>query len=360
MKEAIRMMCVATIVAGLVSSAMAVDIETVTVGNPGNAGELSGKGAGGRGIDSICGPVDYRYNVGKYEVTAGQYCQFLNVSAAIDTYGLYDERMDTDSGLTNSQFGCNIKRSGSPGTYTYSVETDWANRPLNWVSWGDAARFANWLHNGQPTGAQDSTTTEDGAYDLTGTHPYYNPDGTVNDREGLRTALLAVSRKPDWKWAITSENEWYKAAYYNPATGTYYDYPTGSDTAPDNDVIDPDPGNNATSWGDDHYTIGSPYWRTEAGEHENSDSPYGTFDQGGNVWEWNEAVIGLSRGIRSGTFTDSADNQLASWRGDCDAVAYESDNIGFRVSEVPEPTTLSLLALSGLALIRRRKHGMFK
>ena len=41
----------------------------------------------------------------------------------------------------------------------------------------------------------------------------------------------------------------------------------------------------------DGYTIGSPYYTTEVGEFENSESPYGTFDQGGNIWEWNETVI---------------------------------------------------------------------
>jgi len=73
-------------------------------------------------------------------------------------------------------------------------------------------------------------------------------------------------------------------------TGNYFDYPTSSDAVPSNDVISPDPGNNANFY-QDGYTIGSPYYRTEAGEFENSDSPYGTFDQGGNVYEWNEAVI---------------------------------------------------------------------
>ena len=31
---------------------------------------------------------------------------------------------------------------------------DWANRPVNYVNFWDAARFANWLHNGQPVGPQ--------------------------------------------------------------------------------------------------------------------------------------------------------------------------------------------------------------
>ena len=48
-----------------------VVIATVTVGNAGNAGELSGEGAGGGGPDRICGAVDCVYNIGRFEVTAG-------------------------------------------------------------------------------------------------------------------------------------------------------------------------------------------------------------------------------------------------------------------------------------------------
>jgi len=179
---------VAVFVGLVAGTAVAVDVETVTVGNPGNAGELSGSGAGGYGDDRICGSVGYTYNIGKYEVTAGQYIEFLNAVAATDTHGLYNSSMWSDS------FGCKIQRSGAPGTYTYSVAGDWANRPVNYVSWGDSARFANWLHNGQPTGAQNLSTTEDGAYYL---------NGATSD-----AALMAVNREADWKWAITSEDEW--------------------------------------------------------------------------------------------------------------------------------------------------------
>ena len=163
-----------------------------------------------------------------------------------------------------------------------------------------------------------------------------------------------------WKWAVTSEDEWYKAAYYK-AGGTnagYWDYPTSSDSVPSNVLGNPtDPGNNATFYSSG-YTIGSPYYRTEVGAHENSESPYGTFDQGGNVWEWNEAILyGSYRGMRGGSFYDWSvvtGALHASHRYGCGAPAGEGYDMGFRVSEVPEPATLSLLALGGLAMLRRR------
>ena len=344
MKSAILIVCVAVVVVGFGSAAMAVDIETVPVGNIGNTGEWSGQSYGGYGPDRICGAVAYTYNIGKYEVTAGQYTEFLNAVAVTDPYGLYNGNMDSSS------YGCQITRHGTSGNYTYDFsgrpsgdESDWVNRPVNYVSWGDSARFANWLHNGQPSGLQGLATTEDGAYYLNG--------ATSN------AALLAVSRETDWKWAITSEDEWYKAAYHknDGDTGNYYDYPTSSDTAPSNDLVDPDPGNNATfyiSSGD--YTIGSPYWRTEAGAHENSESPYGTFDQGGNVWEWNEAIIGSCRGLRGGSFSVSVGYLHASYRGFY-FPTLEYSYFGFRVSEVPEPATMAILMLGGIGILRRRK-----
>jgi hypothetical protein len=98
----------------------------VTVGDPNNASDT-------RYATPGYGAVDHTYNIGKFEVTAGQYTEFLNAVAATDTYGLYNTAMD----ITISYplyYGCNIKRSGTPGSYKYSVASDWANRPVNLVS----------------------------------------------------------------------------------------------------------------------------------------------------------------------------------------------------------------------------------
>ena len=318
-----------------------VVIDTATVGNPGNDGEWSGESQpGGHGPDRICGAVDYTYNIGKYEVTAGQYAEFLNAVADTDTYGLYNTSM------WSSSYGCKIERTGSPGSYTYSVAADREDRPVNYVSYWDSCRFANWLHNGQPTGAQGAGTTETGAYTL----------GGYNGQDGRE-----IQRNPGWNWAVTSEDEWYKAAYHknDGASGNYFDYPTSNDAVPSNDLINPDPGNNATFY-DSGYTIGGPYYRTEAGAHENSDSPYGTFDQGGNVWERNESVVyegsGHSyRGLRGGSFSYYDDSLHASYRRTIGPPTYELIYVGFRVSEVPEPGTMALLAFGGIGVLARRR-----
>jgi hypothetical protein len=226
--------------------------------------------------------------------------------------------------MWSHETGCKIARTGAPGSYTYSVAPDWANRPVNFVSWGDAARFANWLHNGQPTGAQDLTTTEDGSYFL---------NGMMMDKE-----LEHVVREPDATWVIPTENEWYKAAYHknDGITGNYWNYPTAANNGVSNDLVDPDPGNNATFTDGmvGNYTIGAPYYRTEVGAHENSESAYGTFDQGGNVQEFNETVPEHDiRGIRGGSWYSG--NIMGRWDRPVDM--HSSDefrDLGFRVANL--------------------------
>ncbi len=326
-----------------VSAVSAVNIETVRVGDLGNAGELSGAGAGGSGPDRICGAVNYNYRIGKYEVTAGQYCGFLNAVAKTDTYELYNTNM------WSYDTGCKIQRIGTSGDYTYAVAPEWANRPVNWVSWGDAARFANWLHNGQPTGAQDTSTTEDGAYYLNGARGNWD---------------VLVNRKDDWKWAVTSEDEWYKAAYYDPNYGGvgvpgYWFYPTQSNTAPGRDMADAS-GNNANYYisGGGPYPIDSGRWFTVGGQFQNSASVYGAFDQAGNVWELTEPAIRHPICFIRGGSYQTGNDALRSWRRSYVDTGHlgESDSIGFRVAYIPEPATAVLLVSGGLALVRRRSR----
>jgi formylglycine-generating enzyme required for sulfatase activity len=141
---------------------------------------------------------------------------------------------------------------------------------------------------------------------------------------------------------------------------TYFDYPTVSNTAPSNTL--PDPGNHANFYdsfgtGNNNYTIGSPYYRTEAGVFLNSASPYGTFDQGGNVFEWNETkVISTSRGLRGGSFDGNSYYLKASNRYYI-TPTLEDYGMGFRVaSTIPEPSTLLLViaAFATLLTVRRK------
>ncbi len=332
--------------AGLVAmcasgASASIIIETVPVGNPGNPGDTRYPAGG---VPSF-GGVGYTFNIGKYEVTAGQYTSFLNAVAATDTYALYN----TDMGNIIN-YGANIQRTGTSGSYTYSVgngsPTDvaaWANRPVTWVSWGDAARFANWMHNGQPTGTQNLATTEDGAYFVNG--------ATWFD-------LAAVPRKANATWVLPTEDEWYKAAYHknDGVTGNYWDYPMGSSAFPNNGNPGGDTGNSANFYSGG-YAIGSPYYRTNVGFYSLSDSPYGTFDQGGNVWEWNETVVPLlsNRGVRGGVFANGSNDLRASVRSS-GGPPFEYGGVGFRLSKVPEPTTIALLALASLGTRRGRRR----
>jgi formylglycine-generating enzyme required for sulfatase activity len=306
------------------AGAQPVVIETAPVGNPGNPGEQSRLA---NSDPTFYGGVAYTFSIGKYEVTAGQYTAFLNAVAATDTYSLYHTRMDYDADPT--QEGCNIKRHGSPGSHTYSVAPDWADRPANYVSWADAVRFANWLHNGQPTGAQDPTTTEDGSY-------FINGISEANDGQ-----LEDVVREPDATWVLPTDNEWYKAAYHknDGVTGNYWNFPTRADTGVSNQLVDPDPGNNATFFASAVFTIGAPYYRTEVGAHENSASPYGTFDQGGNVMEFTETVPESDiRRIRGGSWQFAGTNMFVS---EVDDVMHSSDHfndLGFRLATLAEPS----------------------
>ena len=291
--------------------AEAATIITVPVGNTGNSDDTWGDGYGA---------VSDAYNIGKYEVTNTQYAAFLTaVAATTDTYSLYNNPW------MGSGYG-GITRTGGEGSYSYSAISGREDKPVNYVSWGDAARFANWLHNDQGSG-----DTESGAYTLNG--------ATSNED------LLAVSRNADATWVIPTEDEWYKAAYYDGGTSTYYDYPTGSDSIStasanyDNSVVDV----------------------TDVGAYTGSASPYGTFDQGGNLWEWNEAIIyGSSRGLRGGSFYTFVFALQASGRYNATPTD-EERGVGFRVASsaaIPEPGSVLVwagLGIIGMIWLRRRR-----
>jgi len=312
----------------------AITISWSTVGNPGNAPDP----ATGRQY----GAVNYIYNIGTYDVTTGQYTAFLNAVAATDTYGLWNSNMATGfngDGLS----ACGITQNGSSGSYTYSVSRN-PNFPVNYTSFGDAARFANWLQNGQPTGPEGPGTTETGAYTL---------NGAVTD-----AALLAVTRNANATIFLPSENEWYKAAYYDGTNGTYWTYPTQNISVPSN-VLSATGTNNA-NFHTTVYTDPANYL-TPVGAFVSSPGPYGTYDMGGDMFQWNEGIVdSSSRSVRGGSYFGGSQTLESSFRGDALPSIDLDDSLGFRVAglPVPEPATwlLATIGASGLWFARRRQR----
>lgn len=315
-----------------------ITIDSVPVGNAGNAADpTTGYGA-----------VNYGYNIGKYEVTLNQYTAFLNAVAATDTYGLYNPSMGADLNVRG------ISRSGASGSYTYSV-IGIGNRPVTYVSWYDSARFVNWLHNGQPVGLQATGTTETGAYTLTG-------------NSGI------IMRNASWLYSLPTEDEWYKAAYHQPAaqggdSDNYWLYPTANNATPNSrngSLTDPNSANFRKDDGiangfNDGYAVSgsmsyssSQQYLTDVGAFSLAVSFYGTFDQGGNVMERNDAIIGSVRGLRGGSFNGIDIGLQSSDRNGAD-LALEVSGVGFRVAIAPEPSVAGLLGLGALLIFGKRK-----
>lgn len=321
------------VLAGIALSTPAFAVVTIDYVPVGNAGNAADPATGG-----LYGAVAYAYQIGKYEVTNGQYTAFLN---AVDPTGA------NANGIYNIDMGRTARggitfTSGAANGAKYTVRSSMGDKPVNFVSWYDAARFANWLHNGQ--GAGD---TETGAYTLT-----------------LNTGLITKNLGAN-VW-LPSEDEWYKAAYFDPTTGAgggdnYWAHATQSDTAPTVGAantttgdISP-PGENVAN-----YANGA-VWNSVAGNVTTVGSAaannfYGTDDQAGNVLEWTDAVIGSSRGLRGGSWLDNNSSALAASSRISRTPTLENNTVGFRVASVPEPSAYLLTVLSVSALLTRRRR----
>ncbi|MEN8772290.1 MAG: SUMF1/EgtB/PvdO family nonheme iron enzyme [Akkermansiaceae bacterium] len=245
-----------------------VRVQTVTVGDAGNAADTSGSSQGNSGA------VSYEYQIGKYEVTNREYTDFLNAvdPTGINKLNLYYVLMGASShgGITNT--------AGNADGSKYEVKAGYANRPVVYVSYFDAMRFCNWLHNG----AQSDGDTENGAYTLLG--------GGVAPTNGI-----TVVRNPGAKFAVPTENEWYKAAYYQPSgdggdTNHYWLFPTGGNLEP-NASAPPGTSPAANFNGELSSAIA-------VGAYTNTEGHYGTFDMAGNVAEWLETISAANSSVR--------------------------------------------------------------
>jgi len=317
-------------------------LDFVTVGDPGNEPDPYYYYAQGGSI--VIGNVPYTYQIGKYDVTSAQYAQFLNAVAASDPYTLFSDNRPASQW---SSFG--IVRSGTSGSYTYSVPAGWENYPVNYVSFADAARFCNWLQNGQPTGAEGPDTTETGAYTLNGAMS--------------TSAFASITRNTDAKYALPTASEWYKAALYKGG-GTnagYWFYDIGSDYLPSN-VLDGTGTHNANynaGTAQDPILTDPVYGLTPVGAFAGTPGPYGTYDMAGNVAQWTEewASDGTWRKLYGGSFLTTGNGMYTGYNGRGYATGQGGAAGGFRVVGVPEPSALALLGVASLPILllfRRR------
>jgi formylglycine-generating enzyme required for sulfatase activity len=248
-----------------------------------------------------------------------------------------------------------INKFNASQSLQITKDTRGTAKPATSVSWNEAARFVNWLN---------TSTGGFAAYKFT--------TGGVNDDIAVWTSADTLDyeatnpyRSKRATYVLPSYNEWYKAAYYDPTNSTYYQYATGSDTAP-----------TAVASGTD---AGTAVYNQSFGQGPaNVDqagglSPYGVMGLGGNVWEWEESSYDLanssgssSRGDRGGSWEVDSSELSSSARGNPDPSFENYDLIGFRVASlssdappaVPEPSMMvigTLFGLGGLMAKRRMK-----
>ena len=285
-----------------------LSVEMVEVGNPNNADDTASNNLGGNS-----GAVGYTYSIGKYEVSNAEYTIFLN---AVDPNGvnavdLYDLRMggDVRAGITFT--------ATNPDGSKYAVKPNFGDKPVIYVSFYDAMRFCNWLHNG----AEEGSDTENGAYTLL---------PAVDPLTGSPTNGVTVIRNAGAKFALPTEDEWYKAAYYQPQalggdSDNYWLYPTGGNVVPNAGTP---PG---TAPAANYNAAGSVNDLTNVGAYSTTVGFYGTFDMAGNVSEWTETRDGSRRVIRGGSWNTGEFN-LQSGFPNITPAEEEDFDIGFRVS----------------------------
>lgn len=264
-----------------------------TVGNPGNPADIQVMDKGPvPDYTTGYGSVGYTYRISKYHVTNTQYTAFLN---AVDPNGtntlkLYEPRMGANPYNPTTFVGGLAYQGGidfnaaAPAGSKYSVKAGQANYPATWIYYHAGCRFVNWISNGQGPGG-----TETGVYTM--------PPLTSRD---------IPTRNPGASIFIPSENEFYKAAYYDPTkngTGGYWQFGERTDTAPASEA--PAGGTHSANMPIELTTIyngAKTYWQngstfhydtnylTDVGAYSNATSYYGVSDASSVVFNWTEGI----------------------------------------------------------------------
>ena len=337
LSRVVFMVGVAALLGSLASPAQAVTIDWVTVGDPGNTADTTGQ-------PNPAGAVADSFQIMKLEFTNQQYTAFLN---SVDPTGTNPNSVYSGSMGSNVRGG--ITNTGTTNGSRYAVKTNMGDKPVNYVSWWDAARVTNWLMNG----ATGTSSTETGAYTLSG---------------GTSGNVPAVN--PGATFYIPTENQWYKAAYYKGGSTNagYWDYATQSDTAPTAVTAGSTGIGSSGSTGNFANYNAAADWNSLNGNvttvgTNGGASAYGAFDMSGNVFEWNDltGAAGSSRGLRGGRWDGDALSLSSSGRNALDPT-FTVFNSGFRLARpvaVPEPSTYAMalagLACGGSVVFRRRR-----
>jgi sulfatase modifying factor 1 len=303
-----------------------VEIAWSHIGNPGNSADPRDGDHRVTFVEHF-GAVPYEYEMGTYEVTASQYVEFLNAKDPTGTNALGLFVALGSSTIEGFRYS-----AANPVGSKYFAVAGRENLPATPISRHNAMRFANWLNNGQGNG-----DTETGAYTMGALGP------------GGVPIVQPSTHNPGATIRLPTENEWYKAAYYNPALDSYFKFPTSSDSPPIDSAPTALP-NHA------NYEQHSSFL-TAVGAYSGTTSPYGLFDMAGNAEEWVETLMSDGDGVTRGGHWHSAEKQLLfDFRQFI--LPYNGIYInGFRLVAVPEPSTYVMAAMGIVALLfaRRRK-----
>ena len=326
---------VAALLGSFALPAHAESIVWVTVGDPGNTADTTTYGA-----------VASSFQIMKFEFTNQQYTNFLN---SVDPNGTNPNSVYNTNQGSNARGGISFASSAASGS-KYAVKTNMGDKPVNYVSWWDAARVSNWLVNG----ATGTSSTETGAYTVSGS-----------------TSGTAPAKTPGATVYIPTEDQWYKAAYYKGAgtSAGYWRYATQSNTDPTAVTAGSTGIGSSGSTGNFANYNNAASWNSQTGNvttvgTNGVASAYGAFDMSGNVTEWNDltGAASSSRVQRGGAWNQFVVSNLASAGRSPDTPSNELFNRGFRLASpvaVPEPSTYAMplvgLACGGYSLFFRRR-----